>query len=111
MTAIHDADHLGMVDGMATKKVTITLDESHLAQIRALVERGAASSVSGFVQHAIGLALDDEADWLEMLRAAREATGGPTTDEERAWADDVLRGVDRPYPLGPGRRLLPEEPS
>jgi hypothetical protein len=37
----------GMVDGMATKKVTITLDEAQLGQIRSLVQAGTAASVSG----------------------------------------------------------------
>jgi Arc/MetJ-type ribon-helix-helix transcriptional regulator len=42
-----------MVVGMATKKVTITLDEDQLARIRKLVESQTARSVSGFVQHAV----------------------------------------------------------
>jgi hypothetical protein len=43
------ANRRGMVSGMATKKVTVTLDEAQLAQIRSLVQTGTASSVSGFV--------------------------------------------------------------
>src|SRR6185312_2491337 len=49
----------GMVVGMATRKVTITLDEAQLERIRGLVDAGSARSVSGFVQHAVGVALDD----------------------------------------------------
>jgi hypothetical protein len=41
-----------MVTGMATRKVTITLDEVQLDQIRALVQARTAPSVSGFVQRA-----------------------------------------------------------
>jgi Arc/MetJ-type ribon-helix-helix transcriptional regulator len=52
-----------MVNGMATKKVTVTLDEAQVEQIRSLVEAGTASSVSGFVQHAVAVALDDVAGW------------------------------------------------
>jgi Arc/MetJ-type ribon-helix-helix transcriptional regulator len=65
-----------MVDGMATKKVTITLDAGQLDRIHTLVGSGAATSVSGFVQHAVGAALDDVAGWGAMLADALEATGG-----------------------------------
>lgn len=40
-----------MATGMAIKKVTITLDEAELDGIG--VASGTASSVSGFVQHAV----------------------------------------------------------
>ena len=80
----------GMVTGMATKKVTVTLDEAQLDQVRALVEVGTAASVSGFVQHAVAVALDDVAGWGAMLAEALRATGGPLSDGERAWADEVL---------------------
>jgi len=79
-----------MVDGMATKKVTITLDETQLGQIRSLVRAGTASSVSGFVQHAVAIALDDVAGWGAMLAEALRQTGGALSDDERAWADEVL---------------------
>jgi Arc/MetJ-type ribon-helix-helix transcriptional regulator len=79
-----------MVIGMATRKVTVTLDEVQLDQIKRLVEGGGASSVSGFVQHAVAVALDDVAGWGAMLAEALRATGGPLTDDERAWADEVL---------------------
>jgi Arc/MetJ-type ribon-helix-helix transcriptional regulator len=80
----------GMVVGMATRKVTITLDEAQLDQIRSLVQAGTAASVSGFVQHAVAVALDDVAGWGAMLAEALRATGGELSDEERAWADEVL---------------------
>jgi Arc/MetJ-type ribon-helix-helix transcriptional regulator len=79
-----------MVIGMATRKVTVTLDELQLEQIRRLVDSGTASSVSGFVQHAVGVALDDIAGWGAVLAEALTSTGGPITDEERAWADELL---------------------
>ena len=79
-----------MVDGMATKKVTVTLDEGQLDRIRALVEAGSAPSVSGFVQHAVGLALDDVAGWGALLAEALRQTGGPLSDEERTWANGIL---------------------
>lgn len=79
-----------MVTGMATRKVTVTLDELQLGRIRALVDAGAAQSVSAFVQHAVGVALDDVAGWGAMLAEALQETGGALTDGERAWADEVL---------------------
>ena len=85
-----------MVVGMATKKVTITLDETQVEQIRALVQARTASSVSGFVQHAVAVALDDVAGWGAMLAEALRETGGALTDDERAWADDILGAGIRP---------------
>lgn len=79
-----------MVIGMAAKKVTITLAEEQLARVRALVEAGKAPSVSGFVQHAVGVALDDVAGWGALLAEALRDTGGPLSAEEKAWADEVL---------------------
>jgi Arc/MetJ-type ribon-helix-helix transcriptional regulator len=79
-----------MVTGMATKKVTVTLDEMQLERIRALVEAGSASSVSGFVQHSVGVALDDVAGWGAFLAEALRQTGGTLSEEERAWADGIL---------------------
>ena len=75
---------------MATRKVTVTLDEAQLDQIRALVQARTAPSVSGFVQHAVAVALDDVAGWGAMLAEALRQTGGALSDDERAWADDVL---------------------
>ena len=75
---------------MATKKVTVTLDEAHLERIRSLVAAGKAASVSGFVQNAVGIALDDVAGWGAMLAEALQTTGGPLSEDEQAWADDVL---------------------
>jgi Arc/MetJ-type ribon-helix-helix transcriptional regulator len=85
-----------MVGGMATRKVTITLDEVQLDQIRSLVQARTAASVSGFVQHAVAVALDDVAGWGAMLAEALCRTGGALSDEERAWADDVLGAGTRP---------------
>lgn len=79
-----------MVHGMATVKVTVTLPEEQVQAIRALVAGGDADSVSGFVQHAVALALDDVVAWRSMLAEALAQNGGDITDEERAWADSVL---------------------
>ena len=79
-----------MVIGMATTKLTITLDDEQLDEVRRLVAAGKARSVSGFVKHAVGVALHDAAGWQEMLEGALLQTGGPLTKKERAWADGVL---------------------
>lgn len=79
-----------MVTGMATRKVTVTLDEDDFARIRALVAAGKAANVSAFVQHAVSVALDDVAGWGAMLAEALTETGGAVTADERAWADGVL---------------------
>lgn len=91
-----------MVIGMATTKVTITLDDAQLDEIRRLVAAGRASTLSGFVKHAVGIALHDAAGWQEMLDESLRDTGGPPTARERAWADEQLglparraRGVKR----------------
>ncbi len=80
-----------MVFGMATKKVTVTLPVEQLDEIRSLVDAGHATSVSGFVQHAVGVALDDVSGWAAMLAGALDETGGPLTDKERDWADSALQ--------------------
>lgn len=78
---------------MATLKITITLEEAQVEDIRRLVEAGRADSVSGFVKHAVDVALNDAAGWNRMLDEALDQTGGPPTAEERAWVDSVLGPV------------------
>jgi Arc/MetJ-type ribon-helix-helix transcriptional regulator len=75
---------------MATTKLTITLENEQLDEVRKLVAAGASSSVSAFVKHAVGIALHDAAGWSEMLRTALRESGGPLTEKERAWADRIL---------------------
>lgn len=73
-----------------TEKVTVTLPTAHVEAIRRLVDAGDAGSLSGFVQHAVSLALDDVTGWGAMLAEALRSTGGELTAAERAWADEVL---------------------
>lgn len=84
------AERLSMVIDMATRKVTITIDEGDLERIRRLVADGTSSSVSGFVQSAVRTSLDDVAGWGAALAEALAQTGGDLTSEERAWADQIL---------------------
>lgn len=79
-----------MVISMVTTKVTITLQDDQIHEIRALIASGQAASVSGFVQYAVMVALHDTAGWKELLNKALAQTGGPLTKKERAWADALL---------------------
>ena len=79
-----------MVIGMATTKITITLEDEQLREVRAIVAAGQAANLSAFVKHAVGVALSDAAGWREMLKDALRETGGPLTKKERAWADAIL---------------------
>jgi Arc/MetJ-type ribon-helix-helix transcriptional regulator len=79
-----------MVIGMAAAKITITLQNEQVEEIRALVAAGEAASVSGFVQHAVRIALHDTAGWRELLGQAILETGGPLMKKEREWADSLL---------------------
>jgi Arc/MetJ-type ribon-helix-helix transcriptional regulator len=79
-----------MVFGMATTKITITLPDDQIDEIRALIAAGETANVSAFVKHAVGVALSDAAGWREMLNDALQQTGGPLTTKERAWADAIL---------------------
>jgi Arc/MetJ-type ribon-helix-helix transcriptional regulator len=92
-----------MVFGMATAKITITLRDDQVEEIRSLVAAGRAANTSAFVQHAVGVALYDAAGWRDMLAEALLQTGGPLTKKERAWADAVLSPAPRKRSSGKGR--------
>jgi hypothetical protein len=62
------------------------VEDNQLRQIRALVEARQTSSVSGFVKHAIRIALFDAAGWRAMLRDALQESRGPLTADQRIWA-------------------------
>lgn len=73
-----------------TQKVTVTLPVDAVDAIRAIVAEGRADSISGFVQHAVRISLDDITGWGAMLTEALDGSGGPMTNEEREWADQIL---------------------
>jgi hypothetical protein len=75
---------------MATAKMSATLDERLLAQVRSRVGR---RGLSGFVNQAVAEKLQRER-MLELL-AALEAEHGPPTAEERRAAERELRKVFR----------------
>ncbi len=89
---------------MATSKVTVTLGEKQIEEIRVLVKAGRAANVSAFVQHAVRIALSDTAGWRDMLDDALRQTGGGLTQKSGRgpmgfWGEAA--GVGR----GNGRRL------
>jgi Arc/MetJ-type ribon-helix-helix transcriptional regulator len=92
-----------MVFGMATAKITITLPDDQVAELRALVAAGRAASISAFVKHAVGVALHDAAGWRDLLQDALQQTGGPLTKKERAWADAFLSPAPRKKSSGKGK--------
>ena len=75
---------------MATTKITITVPDRQLTEIKKRVEAREATSVSGFVQRAVQKSLENEAEFRAMIDEGLAATGGPLTARERAWARKVL---------------------
>ena len=84
-----------MVIGMATSKITVTLQDDQVEAIRTLVSAGGSPNISAFVQHAVRIALHDAAGWQELLQDALHQTGGPITNQEREAADAIL-GLSTP---------------
>jgi Arc/MetJ-type ribon-helix-helix transcriptional regulator len=78
-----------MVPGMATRKLTITLPDDQIEEIRALIKSGKSSNVSAFVKHAVRVALADAKGFHTMIEEALEQTGGPLTDKELAWVASI----------------------
>lgn len=74
-----------------TAKIAVSLPDELVAFARAAVRDGAAASVSALVADALGERMRRQR-LEDMLDEMLEETGGPLTDAERAWADDVLGG-------------------
>lgn len=94
-----------MVDGMATKKYTVTLPEELAEAIRAEVGPG---GFSRYVTHAIERQREQErlgelVDWLE-------AEYGPVTEEELAQAEAERQEIEREHAeLARARRATGED--
>lgn len=73
-------------------KVAITLDADVLDRVRANVERGAARSVSAYIEHAVRGQLAAEAEFDGLIDEMLAASGGPLTAKERAAARRLLSG-------------------
>ena len=79
-----------MVNGMATTKITITLPDRQLEEIRKRVAAEDSPSVSGFIQQAVQKSLENAAEFRAMVEEALQETGGPLKPGERAWARKML---------------------
>ena len=79
-----------MVNGMATTKITITLPDRQLQEIRKRVAAEDSPSVSGFIQQAVRKSLENAAEFRAMVEEALKETGGPLKPKERAWARKML---------------------
>jgi Arc/MetJ-type ribon-helix-helix transcriptional regulator len=84
---------------MATTKITITLPDRQLEEIRKRVAAQESASVSGFIQQAVQKSLENAAEFRAMVNEVLNQTGGPLTPKERTWARRVLaerKGRGRP---------------
>lgn len=79
-----------MVNCMATVKITITLQDKQIEEIRKRVAVHESASVSGFVQRAVQRTLMNSAEFSAMVDQGLIETGGPLTAKERAWAKKML---------------------
>jgi Arc/MetJ-type ribon-helix-helix transcriptional regulator len=84
-----------MVVGMATAKITITLPDRQLEEIRKRVAVQDSPSVSGFIQQAVQHSLDNSAEFRAIVEEALQKTGGPLKPKERAWARKMLSARGR----------------
>jgi Arc/MetJ-type ribon-helix-helix transcriptional regulator len=75
---------------MATTKITITLPDRQLAEIRKRVVAQESATVSGFIQGAVQRSLENAAEFRAMVDEALKPTGGPLQPKERVWARKML---------------------
>ncbi len=80
---------------MATTKITITLPDRQLEEIRRRVTSQDSPSVSGFIQQAVRKSLENAAEFRAMVDEALMETGGPLKPRERAWAKKMLSARKR----------------
>lgn len=71
-------------------RMTVAVDSDIADRVKALVAQGGASSVSAYVEHALGCQLARDAEFDELLATMLDETGGPLTSDERAAARRVL---------------------
>jgi Arc/MetJ-type ribon-helix-helix transcriptional regulator len=84
-----------MVNGMATTKITITLPDGQLEEIRKRVAAQESPTISGFIQQAVQKSLENAAAFRAMIDEGLNATGGPPNGRERAWASRVVSARKR----------------
>lgn len=79
-----------MLAGMrTTERITVTLPIELAAKLRQRVESGAAESVSGLVAEFVDERLREEN--VEEFLADMEAVGGPPSEADRQWAEELTR--------------------
>lgn len=78
---------------MATRKITITLPEEQVEQIRN--SAGPHGTVAWYIKRAIAAALEDERLFNERLNETLMKTGGPITPKEEAWLDAMATSGGR----------------
>ena len=75
---------------MAATKITITLPESQVEEIRRRIAAKESPSVSGFIRRAVEKSIENDALFREMIQQGLMETGGPVTSKERAWARKMI---------------------
>jgi Arc/MetJ-type ribon-helix-helix transcriptional regulator len=93
--------------GIATTKITVTLPDRQLTEIRKRVAAQEAPTVSGFIQQAVQKSLENAVDFRAMVGEGLTATGGPPKSRERAWARRMLAARKRGPSRGRPRERLP----
>ena len=79
---------MSMMIGMTRAKIAVSLPPELVAAARKAVKAGRAPSVSAYVEAALAAHVaNDDDSWIEDLLAE---SGGPMTEAERAWAEQVL---------------------
>lgn len=78
-----------MMKSMTKSKIAISVESDLVNAARAMVESGRASSVSAYIGEALAekLAVDDSKLFFDELLAE---SGGPITEAEQKWADELL---------------------
>jgi len=84
-----------MVNGMATMKITITLPDRQVQEIRKRVAAQESPTISGFIQQAVQKSLENAAAFRAMIDEGLNASGGPPKSRERAWARKMLSARKR----------------
>jgi len=74
---------------MATK-ITLTISDEQLARIKKRIARWKGRTVTDYIQRAIDKTLENGEAFDSMVDEMLEATGGPLTPKERAWAKKAL---------------------
>lgn len=84
----------GMIAGMTTTKIAVSLPTGLVQRARRAVRSGRSASVSAYIASAVEEKATLE-DLATLLREMLAESGGPLTEAERRQADEAL-GVARP---------------